>query len=217
VEAQVRRWLSSLNGTRSDPVVDEMRAIGTETVFPLLRDRLADPDPEVRCAAILSLVLLDSQRAVEVVAAMLADPDATVRWQAAGCLHDFGDERAIPALVKTLRRDSDPMVRGTAAYALGGIGCPAAIPALLAALGLDNEADELGHTPSGSAATALDDILGTDETRIKLAGSLCTIRAGKPDLDLLRQMATERYQQWSRAGAEPGAADVTSNVKSRHR
>lgn len=197
MDAQVRRWLSSMNGTRTDPVVDEMRAIGTETVFPLLRDKLADADPEVRCAAILALVLLDARRAVEVVAAMLADPDATVRWEAAGCLHDFGDERAVPALLEALRRDADPMVRGTAAYALGGIGSPAAIPALLATLESDHEADELGYTASGCAATALDNILGTNETRIKLSGSLCTMRPGTPDLDLLRQMATERYEQWS--------------------
>lgn len=195
-----------MNGTRSDPVVDEMRAIGTETVFPLLRDKLADADLEVRCAAILALVLLDSRRAVEAVAGMLADPDATVCCQAAGCLHDFGDERAIPALAEALRRDPDPMVRGTAAYALGGIGSPAAIPALLAALGSDNEADELGYTPSECAATALDNILGSSETRIKLSGSLCTMRPGKLDLDLLRQMATKRYQHWSGASAGPGAA-----------
>jgi HEAT repeat protein len=206
MEVQVRRWLRSMNGTRSDPVVNEMRAIGTDTVFPLLRDKLADPEPEVRCAAILALVLLDSQRAVEVVAAMLADPDETVRWQAAGCLHDFGDERAIPMLIEVLRRDPDAMVRGTAAYALGGIGSPAAIPALLAVLGSDNEADELGYTPSGSAATALDNILGTNETRIKLSKSLCTMRPGKPDLDVLRHLATERYQEWSAARAEPDAA-----------
>jgi PBS lyase HEAT-like repeat len=98
------------------------------------------------------------------------------------------------------------MVRGTAAYALGGIGSPAAIPALLAVLGSDNEADELGHTPSGSAATALDDILGTSQARIKLSESLCTMRPGEPDLDLLRQTATERYQQWCAASAEPGGA-----------
>jgi hypothetical protein len=88
-------------------------------------------------------------------------------------LHDFGDERAVPALAELLRRDPDPTVRGTAAYALGGIGSPAAIPALLAALGSDNESDELGHSPSSCAATALDDILGTAETRIRVSESLC--------------------------------------------
>lgn len=215
MEAQVRRWLSSMNGTRSDPVVGEMRGVGTEVVFPLLRDKLADPDPEIRCTAILALVLLDSQRAVEVVAAMLADPDSTVRWQAAGCLHDFGDERAVPALVRVMRSDPDPQVRGTAAYALGGIGSPAAIPDLLAVLGSDNEADELGHTPSASAATALDDILGTNETRIHVGDGLCRMAAWPPDLDRLRRLAGELFRQWSAAPTEPSAPDPRAGERSR--
>ena len=95
---------------------------------------------------------------------MLADPDTTVRWHACGCLHDFGDERAVPCAREVLGRDPDPQVRGTAAYALGGIGSPAAIPSLLAVLGSDNEYDIHGHSPSSCAATALDDILGTHET-----------------------------------------------------
>jgi HEAT repeat protein len=186
----------------SDVAVSEMRALGTDTVFPSLVEKLSDPDPEVRCAAIRALVLLDSHRAVEVVVGMLADPDITVRWYASGCLHDIGDERAVPALSESLRRDPDPQVRGTAAYALGGIGSPAAIPALLAALGSDNECDVHGHSPGSCAATALDDILGTHETRIRVSGSLCRMRPGKSDLDLLRRKALERFQQWAsdRAG-----------------
>jgi hypothetical protein len=96
-----------------------------------------------------------------------------------------------------LRRDPDPQVRGTAAYALGGIGSPAAIPSLLAALGSDHECDRLGHSPSSCAATALDDILGTHETRLRMAGGLCRMAAGEPDLDRLRRLATELFQQWS--------------------
>jgi HEAT repeat protein len=198
MQTQVRRWLSSLNGTRSDPVVDEMRASGVESVFPHLQDQLANSDLEVRCAAILALVLLDAPRAVEVVARMLVHLIPTVRNQAAGCLHDFADERATTALIAALRRDLDPMVRGTAAYALGGIGSPAAIPALLAALESDHEADELGYTPSASAVTALDNILGTHETRLKLSESLCTMRPGKPDLDRLRRLVAELNEQHTR-------------------
>jgi hypothetical protein len=214
VEAQVRRWLSSMNGTRSDPVVGEMRAVGTEVVFPLLRDNLADPDLEVRCTAILALLLLDRQRAVEVVADMLADPDATVRWHAAGCLHDFGDERAVSALVRVMRSDPDPQVRGTAAYALGGIGSPAAIPDLLAVLGSDNECDIHGHSASSCAATALDDILGTHETRIHLGDGLCRLAAWPPDLDRLRRLAGELFRQWSAAPTEPSAPDPGASERS---
>ena len=43
----------------------------------------------------------------------------------------------------------------------------------------------------------LDDILGTNETRIRVSESLCKMRPGKPDLALLKQLALARYREWS--------------------
>jgi HEAT repeat protein len=209
---QLARWLEAINGPTfgvdgcREPAVAEMRAAGADNVFPLLTDRLRAADPEARCDAITALVFLDARRAVEPIVAMLGDPDTTVRWHACGCLHDCGDERAIPALCEALQRDPDPQVRGTAAYALGGIGSPAGVPSLLAALGSDNEYDVHGHSPSSCAATALDDILGTHETRLRLDGSLCRMAEREPDLDRLRRLAEELFQQWSGSRAEPAAA-----------
>jgi HEAT repeat protein len=200
---QLAGWLDAINrptledAGRRDRVIAEMRSAGVDNVFPLLIDRLKDVDPEARCDAITALLFLDAQRAVEPVAGMLSDPITTVRWHASGCLHDFGDERAVTALSEVLRRDPDPQVRGTAAYALGGIGSPAAIPSLLAALGSDNEYDIHGHSPSSCAATALDDILGTHETRIHLGGGLCRMAEWPPDYDRLRRLAQELFDQWS--------------------
>jgi HEAT repeat protein len=200
---QLPRLLDAINrptfgddGCR-DRAVAEMRAAGVDEVLPLLSERLKAADPEARCDAITALVFLDAHRAVEPIVAMLDDPDTTVRWHACGCLHDFGDERAVPALCEVLRRDPDPQVRGTAAYALGGIGSPAAIPSLLAALGSDHEYDIHGHSPSSCSATALDDILGTHETRIHLGDGLCRMAEWPADLDRLRRLAQELFQQWS--------------------
>jgi HEAT repeat protein len=174
-----------------------MRAAGVSNVFSLLCDRLAASDPEERCDAITALCFLDAHRAVEAIVPMLTDREDTVRGHACGCLHDFGDERAIAALTEVLRRDPNPCVRGTAAYALGGIGSPAAIPALLAALESDNEYDVHGHSPSSCAATALDDILGTQETRIRRSDGLCRLAPQAPDLQRLQCLATDLFQQWS--------------------
>jgi HEAT repeat protein len=203
---QLARWLDAINrptigddGCR-DRAVAEMVAAGVDAVFPLLTSRLTAEDPEARCEAITALVFLDAHRAVEPVVAMLDDPDTTVRWHACGCLHDFGDERAVGALGEVLRRDPDAQVRGTAAYALGGVGSPAAIPSLLAALGSDNEYDIHGHSPSSCAATALDNILGKHETRIHVDGGLCRMAQGKPDLDRLRRSAEEFFERWSSCG-----------------
>jgi hypothetical protein len=70
----------------------------------------------------------------------------------------------------------------------------------------DRELDLHGHSPSSCAAAALDDILGTNETRIRVSPTLCKMRPGRPDLDRLRRLAEERYQQWASECAEHGAA-----------
>jgi HEAT repeat protein len=200
---ELSQWLDAINrpvpGDEScrDRAVAEMRAAGVDTVFSLLCERIEAADSESRCDAITALVLLDARRAVEPVIAMLSDPDTTVRWHACGCLHDIGDERAVPRLCEVMRDDPDPQVRGTAAYALGGIGSPAAIPSLLAVLGSDSVCDMHGHTASSSAATALDDILGTHETRIRLGDGFSKLSGRPPDLDRLRRLAQMLFEQWS--------------------
>jgi hypothetical protein len=57
---------------------------------------------------------------------------------------------------------------------------------LLAVLGTDNEYDIHGHSPVSCAATALDDILGTHETRIRVDEGLYRMASRGPDLDRLR-------------------------------
>ena len=60
----------------------------------------------------------------------------------------------------------------------------------------DHEEDVHGHTPSRCAAMALDDILGTEETRIRL-GAVARMPDKPPDFDRLRRLAEDRYRQWS--------------------
>lgn len=207
-------WLALLGGPGVCPQgpgarergIAEMCAAGADRLFPLLVPRLTGPDPEARCAACEAVLRIDAPRAIDLVLPLLDDPEVVVRWQACGCLHDFGDERAIGPLIRVLQGDPDAQVRGTAAYALGGIGSPAAIPALLAAMESDHELDELGYSAGSCAATALDNILGTDETRIRLSDGLCKMRERPPDLDLLKRRARETYEDWSKRQAEQGAA-----------
>ena len=207
-------WLALLGGPGAVPQgpearergIAEMCAAGADRLFPLLVRRLTGPDPEARCAACEAALRIDAQRAIELVLPLLNDPEVAVRWQACGCLHDFGDERAIVPLIRVLQGDPDAAVRGTAAYALGGIGSSEAIPALLAAMESDHEFDELGHSASSCAATALDNILDTNETRIRLSEGLCKMRECPPDLERLKRLAHESYAKWSKSQAEPPAA-----------
>jgi HEAT repeat protein len=211
---RVDEWLAGFGGRVARPqtpeerkrAIAEMCAAGADRLFPLLVPVLMGPDPEARCAACEAVLRIDARGAIELVLPLLNDPDRTVRWQACGCLHDFGDERAVVPLIRVLQGDPDPQVRNTAAYALGGIGSPAAIPALLAALESDHELDELGYSTSSSAKTALDDILGTNETRIRFPDGLCKMQERPPDLERLKRLARETYEEWSKRQAEADAA-----------
>jgi HEAT repeat protein len=205
-------WLSLIGGPgfqggeARDRAVAEMRAVGADRLFPLLGRMLTDSDPEVRCLACEAVLWVDARRAFELVLPLLDDPDIVVRCQACGCLHDFGDERAVAPLVRLLQGDPEADLRTTAAYALGGIGSPAAIPALLAALESDHEFDCNGHSASSCAATALDDILGTNETRIRLSSGLSKMAGRPPDIETLKRTARELFDDWSKSQAEPGSA-----------
>jgi hypothetical protein len=168
---------------------------------------LNDDDLEARCAACEAVLWVDAERGVPLVLPLLGDPDEVVRWWACECLWRFGDDRAVAPLVVALRSDGDAQVRGSAAGALGRLGGPAVIPALLAAMASDHEEDIHGHTPSRCAAMALDDILGTEETRIRV-GTVNRSPDRPPDFDRLRRLAEDRYRQWSGGPAEPvDAAD----------
>jgi HEAT repeat protein len=183
--SQLDGWLALLGGPgyrgreAQEWAVAQLRTAGADRLFPLLNPMLADPDPVVRCTACEAVLFVDAQRAMNLVLHVLDDPNVTVRWHACGCLHDHGDERAVAALVGVLRGDPDAQVRGSAASALGGIGSPGAIPALLAAIDSDHEEDIHGHSAASCAARALDDILGTEETRITVSETICRMRGGR--------------------------------------
>jgi hypothetical protein len=201
---RLEEWLRRLGGSydpncfreNRDRAIQEMRAVGAERLFPLLVPLLAHSDLEVRCKACEAILWIDPGQGIDLVLPLLEDNESTVRWNTCGLLHDFGDERAVDSLVTRMKEDPDPQVRGTAAYALGGIGCVKAIPALIATLDADHECDQLGYPPSSCAASALDDILGTSETRIKVSDSICKLRSGEPDLDKLKETAFSVHRRW---------------------
>lgn len=194
-------WLARLRGPSitSDDVAcaaAELRTIGPEKLFPRIRQLLAADDPEMRCLASLGAFVIDQTAAVDLLLPLLKDPDITVRWHTCGLMHDIADTRTTEVLIRVMREDSDPQVRNTAAYALGGVADPRAIPALIETLENDHEVDELGHTASHHAATALDDILKTSETRFKDDQGLCTLTGSTPDLALLKSQALAFYERW---------------------
>ena len=214
---RLERWLSLIRGPaligraevvfkRRDEAIAEMRAAGADRLFPLLRPMLSDPDPAVRLVASEAVFFVDARRAHELTLPLLDDPESEIRWNTCNYLGSVGDEREIEPLIRLLQKDVSPQVRGSAAHALGCISRRSenatAIPALLAAMESDHEVDMHGHSASSCAATALDDILGTNETRIRLPSGMCTMRSGKPNLNLLKRLAIERFHKWSSSRKE---------------
>ena len=199
--SQLDAWLARLGGPGfqsfddRDRAVGEMRAAGRDAVLSTLVPLLTDDDPEVRCTACEAVLLVNAGRGVPLALPLLRDPDDNVRFGACEGLWQYGDDRAVAPLVAALQSDDDPQVRGSAATGLGRLGGPAVIPALLAAMADDHEEDDQGHTPSWCAAMALDDILGTEETRIRV-GNVNRLPDKKPDLDKLRR--------WPRSGFGSG-------------
>lgn len=43
------------------------------------------------------------------------------------------------------------------------------------------------------------------ETGIRLSDGLCKMQERPPDLELLKRLARERYEDWSQSQPEPGA------------
>jgi HEAT repeat protein len=103
-------------------------AIGDIEPSPFLLVRVADllrsSDVQVRRAAILALLPLDTARVGGWVLPLLGDPDADVRQAAVAALGLSGDARAATALSKRLVEDSSPAVRAEAAYHLGELSGP---------------------------------------------------------------------------------------------
>lgn len=186
---------------RRKPLVDDL-AVVPDAADELLARALADADGEVRCHAVDLALELGGVRALPRVAPLFDDPEEWVRHHVIGCMGEYGDESVVAALLVKLRSDPDAGVRGEAAYSLGHIGDPRAIPGLLHALDHDKEFDALGHSPSSISATALDNILGTHETRIHHGDGLCSLAPWPPDYELLKRRARELYDRWQ-AGEPP--------------
>ena len=160
---QIQTWLRTLrhrDAATREQATHELRQVGTERLFQILVGLLETADAEHRCLIAEAFYRVDAKASVEPLIGLLADAEWGVRVQACGVLHDVGCSSACEDLTRLMLSDPHPMVRNTAAYALGGIGDPRVILPLIGAARNDHEPDELGHTTSNCAATALENILG---------------------------------------------------------
>jgi hypothetical protein len=99
------------------------------TAEPSLREKLRDPDPDVRGTGIWELKEANLPDAATYLIAALNDPSSDLRVTAAMVLSDWDVPETHGALIRAVQ-DSEVQVREWAAIALGSAADPAALPAL---------------------------------------------------------------------------------------
>lgn len=140
-------------------------------------------EPTVRVAAMRALggVIGTDQRAVDVLALRLADPDVEVRTLAAEYLGKVRATIAVTPLVERTRAGEPVAVRRAAIGALGEIGDPAAAPALISIM-RDGPGELLRH-----AADAL--VTSADDTSLEPLGTLARGQHGLAQAHVVRVIA----------------------------
>jgi cyclophilin family peptidyl-prolyl cis-trans isomerase/HEAT repeat protein len=131
--------LMTLLGTKglSDTLVLEtMTALAATTdarAYNLMLDRLGDPRPQVRAAALAGAARIDPEAFLFVVSSLGPDKEFSVRASLAGTLGTLPPDSVRSGLIE-LTEDQDQRVRGPALTALARVGAPDLDARLLAAL-----------------------------------------------------------------------------------
>jgi HEAT repeat protein len=120
--------LSCGDDERAEAALPHLAAWSPEVLEPL-RDRLFNPEAEVRWWAVRALAEVHDERVPGLLTDALSDPDKGVRWCAGLALRTHPSAKAIPALLPLLS-DEDALTRRLAGDALVAIGSPV-VPQLL--------------------------------------------------------------------------------------
>ncbi len=120
--------LSCGEDERAEEALAHLSEWGPESIEPL-KERLANPEPEVRWWAVRALAEVKDERVPALLVSALADPDQGVRWCAGLALRAHPSPLAIPALVRMLSAE-DALTRRLAGDALVAIGAEAVPPLL---------------------------------------------------------------------------------------
>ncbi len=125
----VRRYLAfskTLAGWARDRALESMQEFGADLVEPAV-ELLADPEVEVRAAALVVAGSFADPRVVAATIPLLKDPDWWLRIMAADTLGRLGDTRAVGPLVEAL---GDAETRWAAVEALGRLADPRSLQSL---------------------------------------------------------------------------------------
>lgn len=145
--------------TNIDLALSNLREMPKQEILEAAQSLLKNPDPSTRQDIAELLLRFNAQECLKLVFPLLHDQDEKVRYYVTGLLHDFGDERAIEALIPVVLYDSSNDVRSVACYTLGKIGNPSLIPILEQVHKNDQGLDRDGDPVSFIAKQAINEIL----------------------------------------------------------
>ena len=125
----IRKYMQFAKGLAPfirERVLDSLQAFGADLVEPVI-ELLADPDEDIRGAAVTVAGGFDDPRIVPATIGLLNDPDWWIRIAAIDTLGKLKDPRAVDPLVSAL---ADPDLKWSAVEALGRIADNRALNAL---------------------------------------------------------------------------------------
>jgi HEAT repeat protein len=120
--------LSCGDDERAEAALTHLAVWGSEAIEPL-RERLFNPETDVRWWAVRALAEVQDERVPEMLVRALSDPDKSVRWCAGLALRMHPTMQAEPALWPLLS-DDDALTRRLSGDALIAIGSTV-VPQLL--------------------------------------------------------------------------------------
>ncbi|MCA9135661.1 MAG: HEAT repeat domain-containing protein [Planctomycetales bacterium] len=179
------RWHADYGDRR-----DEIRVqLKTESILSRAELAVKDPYERLRQYAGELLIWVRRENAAPYILALLNDETEFVRGETAGMLSQVRCDPCVARLIELARTDSSPFVRGCAASGLGGQNPVKSIPVLIEILDNDHEACDSGRTPSGCAATALDEMMETEWTQKRFDAGLRGLNPDGTDLTALREQS----------------------------
>lgn len=125
------RFTKNLAGFVRDRALESLHVFGSQVIEPAI-ELFADPDEELRAAALAVASTFEDPRLVPATIALLKDEDWWIRIAAAETLGRLKDARAVEPLVQAL---ADPDAKWAVVEALGHIADPRALNALGRMLG----------------------------------------------------------------------------------
>jgi len=211
-----------LPGCDSDPsgrreAIYQLKRSGDPASLATIRERLADPEGEVRATALYALVELDVDDAFDLAASAAGDDDSFVRRTAAHCLGQVGGGGSVPILEGLVLEDNDPRVRRAAAEALVDIDDPKGLPALFQALEdpirdvrLAAIRGVVRRAPEQAAETLASILLDDPEWEIRVQAAAGIGRSGRQDMLPVLRSAAGDPNEFVRAAVSKALTDLGS-------